>query len=76
MVAIQSGEGESTAEESHAALWCLAAAYACWGVVFKSVYAHQDIRSAEAAGVKSIALRSRDKTKSRTGSGAAGCAVS
>ena len=58
-----SGEGGSTAGEGHAALWCLAAAYACWGVVFESVYAHQDIGSDEAAGVKSIALRFREKTK-------------
>jgi len=58
-----SGEGASTAGEGHAALWCLVAAYACWGVVFESVYAHQDIESDEAAGVKSIALRFREKTK-------------
>ena len=58
-----SGEVESTSGESHAALWCLAAAYACWGVVFESVYAHQDIGSDEAAGVKSMALRFREKTK-------------
>lgn len=58
-----SGEREYTAGGGHAALWCLAGAYACWGVVFESVYAHQDVGSDKAAGVKSIALRFAEKTK-------------
>ena len=57
------GNGGFNTGEAHAVLWSLAAAYACWGVVLKSVYAYQDVGSDAVASVKHIWRRLEEKAE-------------
>lgn len=50
----------------------LFAANVLWTVVYDTIYAHQDVQDDERAGVKSMALRFRDSTKTLAGTLAVG----
>ncbi|MCJ1312957.1 Para-hydroxybenzoate--polyprenyltransferase, mitochondrial precursor (PHB:polyprenyltransferase) [Agyrium rufum] len=48
-------------------LGCLFASSVIWTLEFETIYAHQDVRDDEKAGIKSLAVRLKDRTKTIIG---------